>query len=97
MVPGKSSQTTYQPSQLNSSLLHGKALIRCQRAIWQTGYRVMHAHHALSHSERNHLLARHLDVLCGHQPVPRAPITMGLKRQNHAADWEPILTSAVSD
>lgn len=97
MVPGKSSQTTYQPSQLNSSLLHGKALIRCQRAIWQTGYRGMHAHHALSHSEGNHLLARHLDVLCGHQPVPRAPITMGLKRQNHAADREPILTSAVSD
>lgn len=96
MVPDKSSQTTYQPSQLNSSLLHGKALIRCQRAIWQTGYHGIHAHHVFSHLEENHLLARHLDVLCGHQPVPSAPISMGLKRQNHVADWKPILTPAAS-
>ena len=47
-VPDKSSQTIYQPSQLHSSLLHGKALIGCQGAIWQTGYHGMQAQRVCS-------------------------------------------------
>lgn len=97
-VPDKSSQTIYHPSQLHSSLLHGKALIRCQGAIWQTGYHGKHAYCALSHLEENHLPASHFDDLCGHQPVPRAPMMMGVReRQNHAMDWEPKLSLAVSN
>lgn len=97
-VPDKSSQTIYQPSQLHSSLLDGKALIRCQGAIWRSGYRGMHAHCVLSRLEENHLPLRHFDNLCDHQPVPRAPMTMGAReRQNRGVDWKPKLSLAVSN